>query len=228
MSIEALVEAINAARRRSDGLNIIDPEWDDAMATELRLAADLRHVLLQDPIVKTSDPLTRKILPGIDLAECCDPYKAGMGLLFDQIRPEDYLVGLAESGILLLPIGLQIPEHLRSFFDEARQCYALGRFIAVQSMCRTILETTVNEVGVLAGEWTKKQLYTPRFRKAYAFKDKVGLVAGTASPKICELYTDLCSVVHGETTSAIDGALGSLTKTISFVQHLYDLHKDQS
>jgi hypothetical protein len=53
------------------------------------------------------------------------------------------------------------------------------------------------------------------------------MVAGPMFQQVYDHYKDLCKVVHGLTTSATLGALGSLTKTIGFVQHLYEQHKDQ-
>src|SRR5205807_2224896 len=48
---------------------------------------------------------------------------------------------------------------------------------------------------------------------------------GARFEQIYQHYRDLCKVVHGLSTSATSGALGSLTKTIGFVQYLYEQHK---
>ena len=80
----------------------------------------------------------------------------------------------------------------------------------------------VDEIGIRTGEWTQKQIHTPRFRRGHPFRDRVKLIAGeTLGEKIYELFKDLCAVVHGAATSANCGASGALTKTLGFVQALY-------
>lgn len=226
MSINQLARDFTAAQKEADSLDIGDLGWEEAWVKEMRLAAKIRSCLLDKPLVLSEDPAVTQIFKEIDLADFHDAYETGRALLYDLIRPEDYLAGLAEI-ILIVPVGTQIPEHLHSFFKEARQCYALGQYSAVQSLCRTIRESTVNDIGILTGEWTQKQLHTPPFRRGYPFNDRVKLVAGGASDEICKLYKDLCSVVHGAATSASCGAPGALTKTLCFVQYLYGRHKVQ-
>ena len=165
MNINEVARDFIAARLEADWRNMRNLGWKDAKIKEIQLAAQIRSWLLHRPLVLSDDPAVTKILREIDLADCHDPYETGRGLLYDLIGPEEYLAGLAEI-FLIVPVGTSIPEHLHSFFKEARQCYALGQFIAVQSLCRTILESTVNEIGILTGEWTRKQLHTTRFRRS--------------------------------------------------------------
>ena len=224
MSLNELARDFLQARQEADWLYIGNPGWGDAKAKELGLAEKIRHWLLLKPLVLSDDLAVTQILQEIDLGDFHDPYKIGLGLLHDLIRPEEYVASLAEI-ILIVPVGTQIPEHLHSLFNEARQCYALGQYSAVQSLCRTILEST-DAIGIRTGEWTEKQLHTPRFRRGYPFNDRVQLVAGKASgEKIYEFYKDLSGVVHGAATSANSGASGALAKTLGFVQSLYSRHK---
>ena len=60
----------------------------------------------------------------------------------------------------------------------------------------------------------------------YPPKKRIRLVSGGHFEQIYQRYRDLCKVVHGLSTSAVDGPLGSLTKTIGYVQHIYELNKD--
>jgi hypothetical protein len=227
ISINELARDFIAARQGADWQNIGNLDWEEAKVKQLPLATQIRSWLLHKPLVLSDDPGVTQILREIDLADCHDPYETGTALLYDLIRPEEYLAALGEI-ILIVPIGTHIPEQLRSFFKEARQCYALGQFAAVQSLCRTILESTVNEIGILTGEWTRKQLHTTRFRRSFVFKDRVNLVSGKeVSGKMNELYKDLCNVVHGAATSTTYGASGALTKTVGFVEYLYGRHKSE-
>jgi hypothetical protein len=224
MRIDALIGEIEAIQSKAENLDILDPEWKATMRTEVRLAAELRAHILNSPIIATDNPALKKLLPDIQVAHSRDPYTSGLELLFGIVRPEEYIANLAEI-IVVLPAGTCLPVHLLTFIEEARQCYALGQFTAVQSLCRTILETTVNQIGVLNGEWTNKQLPTRAFSRAYPFRDRVNLVAGGASNDIYELYKDLCGVVHGGTISSKAGAPYALRRTVSYVEHLFALHK---
>lgn len=222
MSVESLVRNVKEAANKVRSLDILDPEWDDAMVAEMRLIQELHDLLLRDPILATNDSVVKEMLPNIDLATCRDPYKAGLELLFDVVRPEEYLARIAEIYIIL-PTEPKIPQHLRLFFAEARQCYALGQFTAVQALCRALLEIAVNELGVATGEWTKKQLEDSKFQNAYRFKDRVDRIAGDATNQIYQLYKKLCNVVHGHQITADSEAFA---KTIRFVEHLYASHSE--
>jgi hypothetical protein len=114
----------------------------------------------------------------------------------------------------------KIPSNLRHFLDEARQCYGLGQFAAVQSLSRTILEVAVNDIAVRIGRMPRK------FTEG-AMSKRIRWVSGNQSKQIYAHYRELCTVVHGQATCAVDGPLGSLTKTIGYVEYLYDLNKDQ-
>src|SRR5437899_2361366 len=109
MNIDSLVQDFKQAAETASRHDITDEEWGKALVTEFRLAEELRFLLLRDSFVTTDDPAVKEILSKIDLAECRDPYKNGMELLYDVIRPEKYLANIAEIDLLLLPIGTLIP-----------------------------------------------------------------------------------------------------------------------
>lgn len=61
--------------------------------------------------------------------------------------------------------------------------------------------------------------------RKYPAKKRIELVAEVSSKQVYDHYQDLCQVVHGRNTFAAAGPLGSLTKTIGFVQYLYEQHQ---
>ncbi|MGD1089160.1 MAG: hypothetical protein ABR955_10610 [Verrucomicrobiota bacterium] len=224
MSIETLARDLIGHQEKSKRLlesGDIDA-WVDALSLGLRLVEQLRTRLLNHSVVVTDDPAVKQILSGIDLTEVEDFDKVGSELLYSWISPAEYGARYTEVNVLIAPF--QIPFDLRCFLDEARQCYALGQFSAVQSLSRTILEAAVNDIAVRTGKIPEKAVEKDMFRK-YSPKQRIRLVAGNRFEQIYQHYCDLCKVVHGLSRSSINGALGSLTKTIGFVQHLYEQHK---
>jgi len=224
MSIEALARELIGHQEKSKRLlesGDIDA-WLDALTPELRLVEQLRTRLLNHSVVVTDDPAVKQVLSGIDLTEVEDFDKVGTQLLFSWISPAEYGARFVEVSVLVVPF--QIPPELHSFLDEARQCYALGQFSAVQSLSRTILEAAVNDIAIRTGKIPQEAIEKDMFRK-YPPKKRICLVAADSFEQIYQHYCDLCKVVHGRSTSAPSGALGSLSKTIGFVQHLYERHK---
>lgn len=225
MSLDSLATALLQLRAKAKHLlDAGDIEgWLDIIRPEFQAADDLRKYLIQNPIVITQDPLVKELLDSIDLTELADPDKVGMELLWGSISPAEYASNLAMIDILVSPFRL--PANLQQFLEEARACYAIGHYAAVQSLSRTILEAAVNDVAVRTGKLPSHVIERDMFRK-YPPRDRIELVAGSSSKQIYDLYRSLCKVVHGLTVTSTEGALGSLTKTIGFVQHIYESNKD--
>jgi hypothetical protein len=194
------------------------------MPAEFRAAERLRSHLLNNPVVVTDDPAVKQLLAGIDLNDFEDPGKAGFHMLLSGISPADYAAGIAEVTVLVSPF--HIPPNLQQFLDEARQCYALGQYAAVQSLSRTILEAAVNDIAVRSGKMSIEVIEKDMFKQYPPWK-RIELVSGDMFQQVNDHYRDLCKVVHGLKTSTSQGPLGSLTKTIGFVQELYERNKEQ-
>ena len=224
MSTETLARELIGHQEKSKRLleagNI--EAWLNALAPEFRLVEQLRIQLLNHSVVVTDDLAVKQVLSGIDLTEIENFDKAGTKLLYSWISPAEYGARFAEVNILVTPF--QIPFDLRCFLDEARQCYALGQFSAVQSLSRTILEAAVNDIAIRIGKLPKEAIEKNMSRE-FPIRKRFDSVTGNDSKQIYQHYEDLCIVVHGRSTSAPSGALGSLIKTIGFVQHLYEQNK---
>jgi hypothetical protein len=224
MSIEALAHELIAHQEKSKSLiesGDIDA-WLKEIVSEFRLIEQLRTELLNHSVVVTDDPAVKRVLKGIDLTEIEDLDKVGTKFLYSWISPAEYGARFVEVRFLIAPF--QIPYDLRIFLDEARQCYALGQFSAVQSLSRTILEAAVNDIAVRIRKLPREAVEKNMSRQ-YPIWERFVSVAGNDFKRIYRHYEDLCIVVHGRSTSAPSGALGSLIKTIGFVQHLYEQNK---
>src|SRR5687768_13231106 len=152
MSIEALSKELLTLRQTSTRLlesGDIDG-WLDSLAPEFRAGERLRSYLLDNPIVVTADPEVKALVAEMDLTEMDDPDRIGSELLFSWISPAEYGAAIAAVSVLIAPF--KVPQELQSFLREARQCYALGQYSAVQSLSRTILEAAVNDIAVRTGK----------------------------------------------------------------------------
>lgn len=198
--------------------------WLSNLAHEIIVAGRLQSLLLHHPTVVTDDPAVKELLTGFDRTNLVDLDRAGMDLLWGSISPEDYATNLAMVDVLVAPF--HIPSELQQFLREARECYAIGHHAAVQSLSRTILEAAVNDVAVRTGRIPREAIEQDMFAE-YPPKKRIRLVSGGLFEQIHQHYRDLCKVVHGLSTTAVEGPLGSLTKTIAFVQQIYELNKAQ-
>jgi hypothetical protein len=225
MSIENLARELIALRQAAQKLldNGDIDGWIKAMPAEFRAAERLRTQLLVHPVAVTDDPTVKEPLAAIDLAELDDTDKVGMQLLWGKISPAEYVANLALVDVLIAPSD--IPSNLRQFIGEARECYAIGHNAAVQSLSRTILEAAVNDIAVRTRRIPVEAIERDMFVK-YPPRERIRLVSGNYYEQIYQHYRDLCKVVHGLTTTIVEGPLGSLTKTIGYVQHLYEINKN--
>jgi len=74
----------------------------------------------------------------------------GAEALYSWFSHFEYAEGLLEAGSLIVSSG-DLPQHLQSFVDEARQCFAFQQYNAVAALCRTILEISVKDIATSKG-----------------------------------------------------------------------------
>lgn len=135
----------------------------------------------------------------------------------------DYVEGLDQIGSLIA--SDDIPKEIGSFVDEAKQCYAFQRYIAVVSLCRTLVEAVARDICI------KKELFRKRGDNVvaweqYRWSDLRNLVAsGELNNRLRNHYGDMSSLVHGRRTAGQNDAQKIFQKTIAIIHSLYDAHK---
>ncbi len=140
--------------------------------------------------------------------------------LYSWFGPYEYIERLIEIGSLI--VGVSIPEILRNFITEARQSYAFQKFNAVYSLCRTILETAMRDVGIRIGK-IQRPKDDREFYKEYPPRKLINTVSyGRLRGKIHRLYGELSSLIHGYETVNEEKSKIALRKTLIIIQELYD------
>jgi hypothetical protein len=220
MNIDALVQNLVIARDASkEALEANDIDrWLDLISEEFRAADKLREELIRQPSVIANSPEAMQLLKDIDIHEFSDPDRLGMELLWGSISPAEYISALAMVDVLITRFN--IPDGLSQFLAEARECFALGQYSAVQSLSRTILEAAVNDIAVRTGKIPADAIEKDMFTE-YPPKKRIRLVSGSSFDAVYNHYRDLCKVVHGLSTTSTQGPLQALTKTIGFAEALY-------
>src|SRR5438046_335810 len=144
--IDAIARELIKLREASQHLLQSDMDgWLTNVAEEVRLTKRLQSFLLHQPTAVTDDPAVQELLASIDRTGLLDLDRAGMDLLWGSISPEEYATRLAMVDVLIAPFRL--PFELEQILREARECYAIGHDVAVQSLSRTILEAAVNDIA---------------------------------------------------------------------------------
>jgi hypothetical protein len=180
-----LIELQETSKRLLESDDI--DNWLNSLGPQIRVADELRSYLLNHPVVVTDDPAVMEILIGIDLTDIENMDEIGSELLFSWISPSEYAVALAQVDILIT--SFQIPPNLKEFFNEARQCYALGQYSAVQSLSRTILEAAVNDIAVRTHKFPKEIIEQNTSRK-YPIWKRIKQVAANHNDEIYKHYGD--------------------------------------
>jgi hypothetical protein len=139
---------------------------------------------------------------------------------YSWIGPVGIAERLYEMGALVL--SAQPPANLKKYVTEALWCYALEQYLAVYSLCRTILEISIRELGQEIGKLPKdKGNLKPKILRV--FQDMKRLVVPIEMVKeVDEIYLPACGLVHGTATVGPKEAKEMLRKTLKCVQRLYE------
>jgi hypothetical protein len=225
MNIEQqALELAEIRRRASEALISGDFDaWLDLVGPKAAAVERLQGTLLQKAVHVVKDPEARRLLADFELSDIEDIDKAGNRLLRSWLSPQDYVLALSQVDALISPVP--VPETLRQFVDEARQCYALQQPNAVYCLSRTILETAVNDICVRIGRMQKHVLQEDDFRE-WPFSRRLGLLSsGGCFTRAYDHYHLLCRLVHGGTTVTSGDALTALAETLGYVSQLYAVHR---
>jgi|GEM_PF-5355488 len=139
--------------------------------------------------------------------------------LYSWWGPYDYIWGLVEIGILVT--GVPIPPNLKKYLNEARQCYAFKQYNAVFSLCRTILEAGMRDVGLRKGS-IKAIQDTKEFFWEYPPRTLIRMTTrGRVRERVHDFYTEMSGVIHGSRTIKPEKAKAALKETIGIIQSIY-------
>ncbi|MGA2240317.1 MAG: hypothetical protein ABSH06_27135 [Thermodesulfobacteriota bacterium] len=149
----------------------------------------------------------------------------GQDLFYTWISHYEYIRNIFKLNTLIL--RTKIPEGLRGYIFEARDCFALQQYNAAVSMCRTILEGAVRDLC------EKKGFLEPHGKNLININPKDvfnQLIKKVSSGKLKRrafkiYYGDACPIIHGDRSMNTDEALRVLRETMDVVQELYSLYE---
>ena len=221
---EQALELAEIRRRASEALTSGDIDtYLELIVPQATAVERLQNALLGDAVHVVKDPDARRLLADIELSDIEGIEEASNRLLRSWLFPRDYVLALSRVNALISPVP--VPETLRQFVEEARQCYAFQQPNAVYSLSRTILETAVNDICVRIGRMPKHVLHEDDFRE-WSFSRRLGLLSsGPCHTRAYDHYKLLCRLVHGGTTVTSGDALTALAETLGYVSQLYAVHR---
>jgi hypothetical protein len=143
----------------------------------------------------------------------------GSDLFYSWFSHYEYIEAMYELGVLI--VSISVPDVLRKFVDEARNCYAFQQYNAVYSLCRTILETAIRDISYRKKP-RKKNIYPLEQERWASLKNAVAF--GTLRDNIDNLYTEISSMIHGRKTIKEKDAKEAFRKTLEIIHALYEKH----
>ncbi len=179
------------------------------------------ELFFADLVIRSLEEATRKKF-NLEMTDWNELYEIASNELFSWFGPADYIQRLIEIGVLV--IDIVVPKELEVLVEEARRCFAFERYIAVYSICRTILEVSIRDICLRIG---KIQVIDDRkqFYEKYRPGKLIRLVSNgnfQMEERIKDLYYDrLSSIVHGLELSTSSGVQSTFKETMMVVQELY-------
>ncbi len=223
-------------------------QWTDAITEFYGLKRELKKYLMDRPIVKVADKNAQKILLKISKNELFVSDKllkhlegiSQVDLNIDSLSEDEieelgslmfqswfskyeYVQGMYDISPLI--VGITVPNSLKEFISEARNCFAFQQYNAVYSLCRTIIEVTIRDIATrrkLIRKNNKSVIYFERYDRDNV-KELINKTShGTLRDTIASLYYDKTSfLIHGHKTISYEDAKNMFVDTLTAVQDLY-------
>ena len=144
-------------------------------------------------------------------------------LLYSWFSDREYVLGLFRTGAIV--IRCSVPYELKCLVEEAPQCFAFHQHQAVISLCRTILESAVTDIGVRIGAIPESALARHDFYRDYPPYKRIDAVAGEPlRQQMHDFYDAASEVIHARKPTRTLSALEALKRTLSMVEKLYSQH----
>lgn len=135
----------------------------------------------------------------------------------------EYIEGHYEIGSLIL--GISIPQNLRSFVSEAKECYAFQQYNAVYSLCRTILEASVKLICEKRG-LLRDRTGNVKPIEDYRWSDLMHRVSrGTLRDNLDRIYNKTSILIHGRKTISSKEARETFRETLRVVHDLFKFNR---
>ncbi len=141
-------------------------------------------------------------------------------LFYTWFGPYEYVRDSFEIGSAI--VSSSVPDNLRVYIIEAKQCYAFQQYIATCSMCRTILETAVRDICI------KRKFIRSNASpfETHSWSELRDLVSkGALNQQIKSIYKNLSNMMHGHKTASRKDALTYFRSTLKAIHLLYDYHR---
>lgn len=140
--------------------------------------------------------------------------------LYSWFDPMSYIERLIQIGTLILDID--IPKELEFIAKEARLCYAFEQYIAVSSLCRTLLESAMRDICIRTGDIKKNEDDKPSKLRNIISKDDPAL-----KTRIKKLYRRLSKIIHGSIPNDLINVQSTFKETALIVQELYERNRNR-
>ena len=135
-------------------------------------------------------------------------------IFFPSFSHYDYVRGIFEIGSLVLNFK-QLPTFLKDYINEAKQCYAFQQYLAVCSLCRSILEIAAKDICDKRGFIESDIAY-------FSFSKNIQKISsGEIEKNLRALYSNASNVIHPKTEITSTHAKEIFALTIRNVQDLY-------
>jgi hypothetical protein len=141
-------------------------------------------------------------------------------LFYSWFGPYEFVRDSFEIGSAI--VSSSIPDNLRAYILEAKQCYAFQQYIATCSLCRTILETVVRDICIKR-KYIRSNENPFETHKWCELRDMVS--KGALNQRIKAIYKELSDLMHGHKTASRQDALTYFRSTLKVIHLLYDNHR---
>lgn len=166
--------------------------------------------ILQSIEDTTGEPINYEDLEEDDIDELKD-------ILYVWFGPDEYVRDLYQIGTLIA--GLSVPDFLKTYVSEARQCYAFQQYNAVYSLCRTIIESAVRHrcqrKGIIRHQEKMSDMINYKPSELINKSTK-----GALRERVKEIYTDTSALLHGRKTVTQHDAITMFKDTLKVVQEM--------
>ena len=165
-------------------------------------------------------------VPEADIPQLKEWCGARALLTFGRPAPEHHLTFTREYiNISSLILSIKVPDILKQFVQEAKYCYAFEQYLAVYSLCRTILESSIRDMCIKKGKIKRDTNNVIDLKKYRIYEDMINKVLdGNLRETIIDIYGKTSFLIHGHKTIGRSEALEMFNKTIRTVQDFYKSH----